>query len=393
MNPTQDLVHPSITSPRREDRRSRETSTYSSPVSTSSQGGVSPIGLGISYCEIENAFGQLRVFPSSTLPSQLVPGAPPPTFALSYDDYSRPCYPPVYNGLASASETSLGFYSPTTMSASPSYNSTMEVVPSQNVFPGQMTDLWMHTPCSGPTTPSDVTPLTVTNAAGQWGQSVFSDTCIPSTVPLLPVNNVSYLGAMGEEIGYDRSSGQSMNTGQVVPQLQASIEGIDGDTNTSKRGRCASNDRLVSASGLECPICGAKFTRRSNCKEHQKMHNPEWKNNHPCEDCHKSFGRSSDLKRHMNTVNTDEISRFISGFGGTSATVATEVSVGRIVLLGKDAEYSSLVDLYLCADTRNRHDCVDKHRNAGKSTNAEPSLVVPRSRQRSLKHRRSASSQ
>ncbi|KAJ5516073.1 hypothetical protein N7527_007633 [Penicillium freii] len=371
------LVHPSVTSPRREDRRSRDTSSvYSSPISTSSQGGVSPIGLGISRCEIENAFGQLRVFPpTSTLPSQLVPGAPNPTFALSYDDYSSgPCYPPVYSGLVnSASETSLGFYSPPAMSASPSYNSTMEVVPGQNVFPAQMSDMWMHTPCSGPTTPSDVTPVTVANgAAGQWDQSVFPDACITSTMPLLPVNNVSYLGAMGEEIGY----GHSINTGQVVPQPQVS-EGTDSATNSSKRGRSSLNDRLVSASGLECPICGAKFTRRSNCKEHQKKHNPEWKHNHPCEDCHKTFGRSSDLKRHMSTVSretktgqeaaTNGTSRFISGFESTAVTLATGVSVARIVWR-------------------------EKHRNAARSTShAEPSSLMPRQQQRVSNNRRSAS--
>ncbi|KAJ5497554.1 hypothetical protein N7463_009541 [Penicillium fimorum] len=359
MDPTQDLLHRSITSPRREDRRSREILTYSSPVSNSSQGGVSPIGLGISRCQIENAFDQVRVFPPlSTLPSQLVPGAPTPTFALSYDDYSSgTCYPPVYNGLVnSASETSLGFYSPT-MSASPSYNSTMEVVPGQHVYASQVTNLWMHTPCSGPTTPSDVTPGTGANVAGQWDHSVFSDACIPSTMPLMPVNNDPYLGAMEEMggMGYDRSSGQSINTGPVMPQ-QASPEGTDEATISSNAERGSSNDRLISASGLECPICGAKFTRRSNCKEHQKMHNPEWKHNHPCNDCHKTFGRSSDLKRHMSTVHLG----------------LRKYSCDRC-----DRRFSR-------QDSLARHDCVDRPRNARQSP------LMPSPRQRSS-NRRSAS--
>ncbi|KAJ5800503.1 transcriptional regulator family: C2H2 zinc finger [Penicillium psychrosexuale] len=350
----------SITSPRREEIQSCEASSiYSSPVSTSSQGGVSPIGLGISRCDIDNGFGQLRAFPTSTLPSQLIPGAPNPTFALSYDDYAGACYPSVYDGLVnSASETSLGFYSPTTMSASPSYNSGMEIASGQNVFAGQMTDMWMHTPCSGPTTPSDV--VTVPNGAGQWGQSVYSDVCMPSAMPLLSVNDMSYLGAMGEEMGYD---GSGINTGQVL-QPQASIEGFsDGAMEPSAIERCSSNDRLVSASGLECPICGAKFTRRSNCKEHQKLHNPEWRHNHPCDECHKSFGRSSDLKRHMNTVH---------------------LGLRKYCCDSCDRRFSR-------QDSLARHDCAEKQRNAAKFTgHVDPSLT-PKQRQRVPNHRRSAS--
>ncbi|CRL30334.1 Zinc finger, C2H2-like [Penicillium camemberti] len=57
------------------------------------------------------------------------------------------------------------------------------------------------------------------------------------------------------------------------------------------------------AHGLECPLCGIKFNRRSNCTEHQKMHNLQWNYNYPCKECDRSFGRRSDLKRHMSTVN------------------------------------------------------------------------------------------
>lgn len=352
MDRTQDLVHnSSIIPPRSEDQGSRETSSvYSSPISISgSQGGITPIGLGISHCGIENAFNQLRAFPPTPrLPSQLIPETTTPTFALSYDDYiGDACYSPIYGGLSnSASQTSLGLCSPPTMSASPSYNPAIEIGPGQNSFPGQMTNMWMHTPCSGPTTPSDVAPAIVGNgAAGQWSQSVFSDACIP-VMPLLSVCDASYLEAMGRNIGYESSPSQSINTGQILALPQSSArEGAPEETIRSSRSeRCSSADKLMSASGLECPVCGTKFTRRSNCKEHQKMHNPEWKNNYRCEDCHKTFGRSSDLKRHRNTVSrlTRKIqqhmlmeTRSISVFGSTAAIVATGVSVVRIVWQGK----------------------------------------------------------
>ena len=45
-------------------------------------------------------------------------------------------------------------------------------------------------------------------------------------------------------------------------------------------------------------------------------------------------------------------SRFISDFGGTAVTLATGVSVARIVWLGKVPESIFSFDVYLCADMR-----------------------------------------
>jgi hypothetical protein len=305
MDQTQDLVyHTSNIPSRTESTRSRETSVYPSPISTSgSQGGISPIGLGIS---LKNTFNQLRVFPpATTLPSQPIPETPTPTFVLPYGDYSSgPCYQPVYNGLHnSPSDTSLGFYSLTPISASPSYNSTMEVRPNQTVFQGQMTDIWMQTPCSGPTTPSDVLSVTgVNGTVGQWGHSVFPNDCIPSTMSTISVNDPLYFEAMEVQRGYNGPSGLSINTGEIVAPPQQSTNKDTPEDVTRADKRETSPDKWISASGLECPKCGAMFTRRSNCKEHQKMHNPQWKHNHPCDNCPKTFGRSSDLKRHMKSV-------------------------------------------------------------------------------------------
>ncbi|KAJ5560783.1 hypothetical protein N7535_008980 [Penicillium sp. DV-2018c] len=303
MDQTQDLVHHTSNLPSHsESTRSRETSAYSSPVSTSgSQGGLSPIGLGIS---MENTFGQVRAFPPlTTLPSQLIPETS--NFALLHGDYSSgPCYQPVYDGLhTSPQDAPLGFYSPTPISTSPSYNSIMGVGPDQHAFQGQLNDIWMHTPCSGPTTPADVHSVTRANGTvEQWGHSIFPSDCIPSSMATLSINDPIYFETMAPQIGYNEPSGQSINTGQMVaPPQQAPGGGIpDEITMASKRG--VSPDRWISASGLKCPQCGAMFTRRSNCKEHQKIHSPQWKHNHQCEDCPSTFGRSSDLKRHVSSV-------------------------------------------------------------------------------------------
>lgn len=55
---------------------------------------------------------------------------------------------------------------------------------------------------------------------------------------------------------------------------------------------------------LCCPICDKVFTRRSNCREHFKRHNPVTRQAHACHECGKFFGRKTDLKRHYSTVSS-----------------------------------------------------------------------------------------
>jgi Zinc finger, C2H2 type len=54
--------------------------------------------------------------------------------------------------------------------------------------------------------------------------------------------------------------------------------------------------------GLQCTVCGYRFTRRSNCRQHMKKHDPNRKRDHSCDDCGRLFGRKTDLKRHVNSV-------------------------------------------------------------------------------------------
>ncbi|KAJ5873767.1 Zinc finger C2H2 [Penicillium soppii] len=306
----------STSAPFESDTRSHSSPTYSSSIYSSPiaispsgpQGGGFHHGLGITGCETEYEIDQLVNVPP--MPSQLIQETP--TFEVSYDDYTNDngLYYPTYNTPPNITQDSFNLYSPISMSASTSYNSAMELAPGQDTFSG-MSSVWMNTSCSVPTTPLEVLPITLGNGtSGQWPRSTFADASMPLTLPLLPVTDlngfttVSYIGATGEEMEFGGYR-QNINVGQDVAQPQAPPPSTKAAEPAPKIRRRRSRDSIVkavSASGLECPICGHIFTRRSNCKEHQKMHNPDWKRNHCCEECPKSFGRSSDLRRHFNTV-------------------------------------------------------------------------------------------
>ncbi|KAJ5297359.1 hypothetical protein N7508_007608 [Penicillium antarcticum] len=301
MDRTHPVHHVFVSRP--EGTQSLETSSaYSSPVSTiGSQGGFSPIGLGISNCGIENAFGQVRLYaPSMPVPpagpSQLVPEATPYDFQFKVDD-DRSEYA-IYNKLADASESSLGVYNPTAMSASSSYDS-VELDTRQCTFPSDVYS-WIQTPCSAPITPSELVP-TVGSGTGQWDQSLFSATCAPVNMPIMPVTDTIY-PAMQEDMSFGSASGRNMTPERVMTQSRTASPGRTETDSKSVKGSRSPRSKLISASGLQCPICGSKFTRRSNCKEHQKAHDPSWKTKHPCKECGKTFGRMSDLKRHLNNV-------------------------------------------------------------------------------------------
>ncbi|CAG8089297.1 unnamed protein product [Penicillium salamii] len=290
----------SAISPQPEDAHTHSSLAYSSPTSSPESHGRAPVGLGISGCGIEHAFDEVRVFNvPSQVPSQLV--SPTPDFGLSYSEYTNEsCYTPVYDQLQILSAGSLGLYSSASMSASPSYNSALEVGAGQDSFATGMSELWMHTPCSDPTTPSDaVTPP----ANLQWIQGAVPNAAISIPMPVTPRSSTNApLRSM--ELGAGRSSIADVNAWQdEIPHEVATSNIVTPEPTPqpTKRGH-GSPGRLISASGRQCPTCSKVFTRRSNCKEHQKMHNPDWKHNHPCEECRKSFGRSSDLKRHKDTV-------------------------------------------------------------------------------------------
>lgn len=293
--------HHTVITPQRDHAYSHSPMAYSSPTCSSGSQRESPIlGLGISGCHIEQALNGMRVFTvPAQLPSQLVPE--PPTFDYSFHGYaSGPCFSTTCNPLPNRSEDSLGLYSPTSMSATPSYNSVLEVASRQGAFAADMS-AWLNTSCSESITPSEAVSA---SSNGQWGQSGSMGASFPASIP--STSMAPYADAATKLRAFEsrKSCKPDVNAWQSENQSQIPSTNTAPSEPAPKAVRRAqgSSDRVVSASGLQCPECSKTFTRRSNCKEHQKMHNPEWRQNHPCEECPKSFGRSSDLKRHKDTV-------------------------------------------------------------------------------------------
>jgi hypothetical protein len=101
-----------------------------------------------------------------------------------------------------------------------------------------------------------------------------------------------------ESIPSSESSQERSYYGSVSPGASATRIG------SSRRERSATRGQVQAELDpeLRCPLCNKVFTRRSNCREHLKRHNPVNRQAHPCSGCGKTFGRKTDLKRHYLTV-------------------------------------------------------------------------------------------
>lgn len=298
MDRTPDSVHaPSRSQLRVEGTQSFETTpTYFSPVSTTEsqrRGPAASIGLGISTCGLETLDNHLRIYsPSqhaSTMP-QLVPGSMSCEFPLQGDDLSNEPSFEIYRGGANASESPLSLYSTQALSASPTYSSTMEFCSSQEAFCNPLFGLW--TPAPETTTP----PEAVTMEDDVWGPQLLPDACVPVATPVTPVTNGPYHPTtLMEDVGNAYTGQIYARPGALKPMCLATLL---SDANRTAPPML----NTPSVSGLECPVCGYTFTRRSNFREHLKKHDPNFQKTHPCVQCPKSFTRKADLRRHVDSV-------------------------------------------------------------------------------------------
>jgi hypothetical protein len=272
-----------------------------------------PTGLGITYVGMEAQLSQMGLCsapetlsqPTTHWPAQLMPSVFEPSLEIE-NPPTGACYEtfPVHHDV---STSPLSLYSPQTLSASPSYCSTLDMG-NQDTTCSQPSHIWPGTPCSDNTTPFegwshvkqeyDDFPDPVLYSEPSDASGVSTST----TIPQLMVNNTLEVTASpGKEkcdpsLKPDPMSEDSMGHGQTatIPQFTARA-----DTMTSNH---IDSCEVPSASGLVCTMCGTRFTRRSNCREHMKRHDPSCRKLYPCEACEKTFGRRTDLKRHVDTV-------------------------------------------------------------------------------------------
>lgn len=301
-----------------EDGSSMETlSPYLSPVSaTATRDGAHPlVGLGISNCSLDPNFDASTGFSypvsyttsPNTFPADqlLTPSAFYDVPLKPQDLSSDPTCVSIHNAFSDASLSPLSPYGSQPMSASPSYNSNLEIQCGQDSYP-RMTAYWDSKPSSGPPTPMETRTVKgdpISALQRLPGQVQY---CAPFKSTYLSTNaGLPYKVPYMEDSDRDARKLQASSR-QMDPSTSINSSSEVGTMPMSKppqRPRTASaGERIAAGKGFSCSVCGFTFTRKSNCKEHEKKHDPSSRRYFPCSECSKAFGRNADLKRHVDNV-------------------------------------------------------------------------------------------
>ena len=300
------------------------TSAYSSPTSATSHGRdfSTAIGLGISGCGLEPSLENVVGF-SSPMSFHMTHAPPMPTHLTPLDDfYSLPvkvgdfpensCYG-IYTGVPESTSSALRYYDPQAMGVSPNYNPQIDTTSLHATFPGQVPGYWSSAACSGPTTPSDVIPIGASGATGgYWSPQCVPETCASMNAPVSPLSGgLPLIDSSYNHPGIAVTSSEELASNDNLEPALALAQPQHAELNeeTPKKASRASRKatpspkrKLSSSKGYACRICGYSFTRRSNCVEHEKKHDPSHRRSYPCEECNKTFGRMADLRRHIDNV-------------------------------------------------------------------------------------------
>lgn len=283
-------------------------------------------GLGISHGEVDDApLGQLRpeayttaaAAPASatTLPTaDWSDGILPHSVDHPYYSSTTP-YEPYSGGQHDISPSPLSLYSAQTLSASSSYSSGMEMGETHGLPGQQPLGFWATTPNSDITSPPESFAQVKEEPEEYWGSPLFADERLPIDVSMMmPMPRVIVNEPFSDQQVFQASSVQSFspNPGTKLEDQKAPIvtSPATKESTTSSTGKKTPKTRpkpkrsakSSTASIHQCTICETRFTRRSNCNEHIKKHNPDTKKAYPCDICGRTFGRKTDRKRHVESV-------------------------------------------------------------------------------------------
>ncbi|KAL4918369.1 hypothetical protein BDW62DRAFT_67989 [Aspergillus aurantiobrunneus] len=265
-------------------------------------------GLGISYCEIEPPTNYSRQYPSSEQyvadwTGQFMPSTLPLGCSLNTNHITPVSFYEPYAG-SDASTSPLSYCGPQAMSASSSRGSALDPRAGPDTMSTQTYNFSPNTPRS------DTDIVKKKECDTDYQDGAYIEYAKPASMPLFaPVPQyrtndfLPKLEFSGEDKTRDSivvDHGVDANQLPEPPAFPTAIfpscaESSDG---LPDRGQ----PKILLASGQECIICGAKFTRRSNCREHMRKHNPTARKTFPCEECGKALGRRTDLKRHVESV-------------------------------------------------------------------------------------------
>lgn len=306
-------------------------------------------GLGISSCGTERplrfcppeAYTTLptagwseRVMPSDTLQGEPAAEVGPYSSTMPYESYS--------GGQNEFSASPLSLYSAQTLSASPSYSWAMELGENYGVLTGQQQQLqqqqqqqqnpgfWSTTPHSDITTPPTDFVHVQDESDEYWDPALFAEKSNnpveASMMMTMPAPQVTINGSPCPDPQLFPSDNTRQK--QLVQDLDIKQEFMSASSTSSipDASTIASDDKNSTTpppayplpvlsvntvgSGFECDICGMRFTRRSNCREHRKRHDNN-KQTYACEHCTQTFGRKTDRKRHVESVSLPHLFEII----------------------------------------------------------------------------------
>lgn len=271
-------------------------------------------GLGISHCDMGPSGEQPRVYTSESYPSpttdwsdQIMPPDSILDAAMDVGPFSPATHYEQFGGYPDVSASPLSFYSSQTLSASPEYGVPMEISGHHDIMRSQSSGMWTNVnhsdgQCKIKEEPNDF-----------WDPSLFPITNAPSTPVVAPMPQL-----MGNNTAITHPQ-QAGSTNGTLVELDPSVDHLSDQGQrsvvqshpyevifkwTNPNGEPSNDDpsKIPSASGLECTTCGTRFTRRSNCREHMKKHDPSRRKMYQCETCERRFGRRTDLRRHVDSV-------------------------------------------------------------------------------------------